>query len=580
MNHRSTRRGFLCAVWIAAVVGASAAPAGTVCDGTVALTPEELATVLSDAGVTLSVADHQLLAQGSFEGATHNGVLYTSTEEAGLFLAGAGFGIPGLTATYVGAFVSAQIEPYSAPFPPDPLGGIVFDPLEDVNILSLDFGTQCRAPDQDCGTCTPFNQTSCADDNDCPKGETCVFDENLPPGDQVCDLSNGFAALVVDVFDTEGARIARHILSGTDPAPGGSQECFFASGASSAVGSFAVCTRDIAASIGHIEVSAPYGFGDFGVDTIGCDDCEACDDLDQDGFYVAAQPGAICPGPADCDDRRTDDDTDGTPDGQPVNPKAEELCDGIDNNCDGQTDEGCDCDEANPFCNEDCSFALCDPDDHSRFVATLSTDLDGNGANELATLLVQPGRHAVVVNDPATGRRLSRFPIDPNIHPLKILSSGFSLVVLGISGDLVSTQHYTVSGDLIDITPFGASTSPRDAVLMVDTYAVLEAARTMGIEQHSEFARTTLRRWLHERPPTEALEAWRALLAPTLSESESRSAGKAERKLLDEARRIAKMDERPMDPGASIDARAGITADEQRVLDELAGELAKLEAGD
>lgn len=117
------------------------------------------------------------------------------------------------------------------------------------------------------------------------------------------------------------------------------------------------------------------------------------------------------------------------------------------------------------------------------------------------------------------------------------------------------------------------------AVTEAERQGVMEAAKAIGIEQHGEFARTTLRRWLHEAPPTEALESWRALLAPTLSESEARSARKAERKLLDEARRIAKMDERPFEEGASIDARAGITDEEQRVLDELAAALARLDGG-
>ena len=80
----------------------------------------------------------------------------------------------------------------------------------------------------------------------------------------------------------------------------------------------------------------------------------------------------------------------------------------------------------------------------------------------------------------------------------------------------------------------------------------------------------------HESPPTEALEAWRRLLAPTLADTSSRAARESESKLLEEARRIAKMDERPMDLGASIDPGAGITSDEQRVLDELAAALGKL----
>lgn len=109
---------------------------------------------------------------------------------------------------------------------------------------------------------------------------------------------------------------------------------------------------------------------------------------------------------------------------------------------------------------------------------------------------------------------------------------------------------------------------------------VLEAAKSMGIDQHSEFCRSTLRRWLHEEPPTEALEEWRRLLAPTLAESGLRAAGKSQRQLEAQAHRIAKMDERPFEPGASIDARAGITDEEQRVLDELAASLAALDQND
>ena len=105
---------------------------------------------------------------------------------------------------------------------------------------------------------------------------------------------------------------------------------------------------------------------------------------------------------------------------------------------------------------------------------------------------------------------------------------------------------------------------------------VLEAAKAFGIDQHSDFCRSTLRRWLHTEPPTEALEEWRRMLATTLEESDARAARKSESELLGQARRIAKMDERPFEPGASLDARSGITDGEQRVLDELAQALAKI----
>lgn len=105
---------------------------------------------------------------------------------------------------------------------------------------------------------------------------------------------------------------------------------------------------------------------------------------------------------------------------------------------------------------------------------------------------------------------------------------------------------------------------------------VLEAAKEIGLQQHSEFCRTTLKRWLHEAPPTQALEEWRRLLAPTLADSDARAARKTEKRLLDQAHRIAKMDERPFEAGASLDARAGITDEEQRVLDELREALSAL----
>ncbi len=109
---------------------------------------------------------------------------------------------------------------------------------------------------------------------------------------------------------------------------------------------------------------------------------------------------------------------------------------------------------------------------------------------------------------------------------------------------------------------------------------VHEAARALGLDQRSEFCRSTLKRWLTERPPTEALQEWRRLLAPTLAESGSRPARKVERRLLEEATTIAKMDERPFDEGASVSLGIGITEEEQEVLDELAAALERLGPAD
>lgn len=107
--------------------------------------------------------------------------------------------------------------------------------------------------------------------------------------------------------------------------------------------------------------------------------------------------------------------------------------------------------------------------------------------------------------------------------------------------------------------------------------AVLEAARLFGLRQSTEFCRSTLLRWLHEEPPSEALDAWRQLLAPTLGEADSRSARQSERALLDEAHRVAKMDERSFVEGESFDARSGISDEEKRVLDELREVLQKVD---
>lgn len=113
-------------------------------------------------------------------------------------------------------------------------------------------------------------------------------------------------------------------------------------------------------------------------------------------------------------------------------------------------------------------------------------------------------------------------------------------------------------------------------VTPAERQGVLEAAKRIGVDQHTEFCRSTLRRWLFEAPPTEALDRWRAMLAETIEGSSARAARKTESRLLDEARQIAKMDERPFEAGASVDASAGITESEQRILDDLAAALSGL----
>ncbi len=106
------------------------------------------------------------------------------------------------------------------------------------------------------------------------------------------------------------------------------------------------------------------GSGDSGGTVSGdvCADDEACDDgspctvdscgdeqmcvyrgldADQDNYTAASVGTVACRNGTDCNESMEDENGDGQPDGPQVNPGAAELCDGLDNDCDGETDRSC-----------------------------------------------------------------------------------------------------------------------------------------------------------------------------------------------------------------------------------------------
>jgi len=64
-------------------------------------------------------------------------------------------------------------------------------------------------------------------------------------------------------------------------------------------------------------------------------------DADGDGYVPRAVAGVACAGGTDCNDSGADQNGDQVPDGKAINPGAEELCDGIDNDCTGGVDKTC-----------------------------------------------------------------------------------------------------------------------------------------------------------------------------------------------------------------------------------------------
>ncbi len=134
-------------------------------------------------------------------------------------------------------------------------------------------------------------------------------------------------------------------------------------------------------------------------------------DGDGDSFPVCGTTGDGSDG--DCDDSVADDDGDGVADGFPINPSAEEVCDGVDTNCDGELLFGEDFDSDGdgtldcPGLDSDCpqhvdQAATGTPD--GTVVNPWTTIAEGQAAiagGACTTLWVAPGTYSEAITWPA-----------------------------------------------------------------------------------------------------------------------------------------------------------------------------------
>jgi len=166
--------------------------------------------------------------------------------------------------------------------------------------------------------------------------------------DENCDGSDSVDTTVID-NDNDGFTVAQGDCNDADSAvyPGAAE----------------ICTDSIDNDCdGLVDAQDP--------DAVDC--TQPCFDNDGDNYFV---DGGTC-GPVDCDDNNAS-----------INPGETEVCDdGIDNDCDGSIDEGCNIDTACPDVDGDgYPDAACggtDCDDSNAEINPAVTEITGNGIDE------------------------------------------------------------------------------------------------------------------------------------------------------------------------------------------------------